>query len=117
MKQSSANTYQKKLLIALLILKPIAYFLKFNSCKLPFKEPRRMLLAPEMLMPNMLMSPNIHIELFLNKPALCKWILIRFFNKPDHTWSNKQGGADQNQNDPISIRITRKISGKLSLNI
>jgi hypothetical protein len=117
MKQNSANPYQKKLLIALLILKPINYFLRLKSCKLTFEKLLRALVALEILMADKQTIPTIQGKLYFKKPTLCNWIMIRFFTKPDRSWSNKQGGSDQNQTDPVSIRITSKISGKISLNI
>ncbi|SDM19625.1 4-amino-4-deoxy-L-arabinose transferase [Daejeonella rubra] len=80
MEQSSANPYQKKLLIALLILIPIAYFLRLNSYQLIFEEPRRALVALEMLLANNWMVPTTNGELYYNKPPLYNWVLIGFFS-------------------------------------
>jgi len=46
----SANFNQKKLLTAIITLIPIAYFLRLNSYQLIFEEPRRALVALEMLL-------------------------------------------------------------------
>jgi len=80
MEQSAANPYQKKLLIALLILIPIAYFLRLNSYQLIFEEPRRALVALEMLLADNWMVPTTNGELYYNKPPLYNWILIGFFS-------------------------------------
>ena len=80
MEQSPANPYQKKLLIALFILIPIAYFLRLNSYQLIFEEPRRALVALEMLLADNWIFPSTNGELYYNKPPLYNWILIGFFS-------------------------------------
>ena len=76
----SANFYQKKLLTALIILIPIAYFLRLNSYQLIFEEPRRALVALEMLLADNWIVPTTNGELYYNKPPLYNWILIGFMS-------------------------------------
>jgi 4-amino-4-deoxy-L-arabinose transferase-like glycosyltransferase len=80
MKQVSANFEEKKMLIALLILIPIAYFLRINSYQLLFEEPRRALVALEMLIADNWIVPTTNGTLYYNKPPLYNWVLIGFFS-------------------------------------
>ena len=79
MEHSSANFNQKKLLTAIAICIPIAYFLRLNSYQLLFEEPRRALVALEMLLADNWLIPTTNGELYYNKPPLYNWILIGFF--------------------------------------
>jgi 4-amino-4-deoxy-L-arabinose transferase-like glycosyltransferase len=76
----SANFNQKKLLTAIITLIPIAYFLRLNSYQLIFEEPRRALVALEMLLADNWIVPTTNGELYYNKPPLYNWILIGFMN-------------------------------------
>ncbi len=80
MKIGSANPDQKKLLTAIIILIPVAVFLRLNSYQLLFEEPRRALVALEMLIANNWLIPTTNGELYYNKPPLYNWILIGFMN-------------------------------------
>ncbi len=79
MENSSAKSHQKQLLIAIFILIPIAYFFRLNSYQLIFEEPRRALVALEMLLADNWIVPTTNAELYYNKPPLYNWILIGFF--------------------------------------
>lgn len=79
MDQGSAHFNEKKLLIAILIIIPIAYLLRLNSYQLLFEEPRRALVALEMQLANNWLIPTTNGELYYNKPPLYNWILIGFF--------------------------------------
>jgi 4-amino-4-deoxy-L-arabinose transferase-like glycosyltransferase len=80
MKTGSANLNQKKLLTTIIILIPIAFFLRLNSYQLLFEEPRRALVALEMLIADNWLIPTTNAELYYNKPPLYNWILIGFMN-------------------------------------
>lgn len=80
MKHVSANFDEKKMLLALLILIPIAYFLRINSYQLLFEEPRRALVALEMLIADNWIVPTTNGALYYNKPPLYNWILMGFFS-------------------------------------
>lgn len=80
MKIGSANLEQKKLLIAIAFLIPIAYFLHLNSYQLLFEEPRRALVALEMIISDNWIIPTTNGELYYNKPPLYNWVLIYFMN-------------------------------------
>ena len=80
MKIGSANLEQKNLLIAIAILIPIAYLLNLNSYQLLFEEPRRALVALEMMLSNNWLVPTTNGELYYNKPPLYNWVLIFFMN-------------------------------------
>lgn len=79
MENSSAKSCQKHLLTAVFILIPLAYFLRLNSYQLIFEEPRRALVALEMLLADNWIVPTTNAELYYNKPPLYNWILIGFF--------------------------------------
>lgn len=79
MENSAAKSYQKYLLTAILFLIPLAYFLRLNSYQLIFEEPRRALVALEMLLADNWIVPTTNGELYYNKPPLYNWILIGFF--------------------------------------
>lgn len=117
MEHNSANPCQNKLLIAQIILKPIAYFLRFNSFKLNLKYPRRVFVAIEMLLNFKWMVPTIYGDLSYNKSILSNWILIELISKPDRTRTNNQGGKDQNHTYPVSNGTRSKINGIFLLNI
>lgn len=78
MENSSAKSHQKQLLITIFVLIPIAYFLRLNSYQLIFEEPRRALVALEMLLAENWIVPTTNAELYYNKPPLYNWILIGF---------------------------------------
>ncbi len=80
MPPGSANFDQKRLLIAIAILIPIAYFLRLNSYQLLFEEPRRALVALEMLIADNWIVPTTNGELYYNKPPLYNWVLIGFMS-------------------------------------
>lgn len=80
MDTNSANFNQKKLLISIAIIIPVAYFLRLNSYQLIFEEPRRALVALEMLLADNWLIPTTNGELYYNKPPLYNWILIGFFS-------------------------------------
>lgn len=80
MQESSANFNQKKLLTAIILVIPLAYFLRLNSYQLIFEEPRRALVALEMLLADNLLVPTTNGELYYNKPPLYNWVLIGFFS-------------------------------------
>ena len=80
MKIGSANLEQKKLLLAIAFLIPIAYFLHLNSYQLLFEEPRRALVALEMIISDNWLIPTTNGELYYNKPPLYNWVLIYFMN-------------------------------------
>lgn len=80
MREPSAYFDERKLLIAILVLVPIAYFLRINSYQLLFEEPRRALVALEMLIAGDWIVPTTNGVLYYNKPPLYNWILIGFFN-------------------------------------
>ncbi len=80
MDETSANFNQKKLLIAISVLIPLAYFLRLNSYQLLFEEPRRALVALEMLIAGNWIVPTTNGELYYNKPPLYNWVLIGFFS-------------------------------------
>lgn len=79
MVNGAAKSYQKNLLAAILILIPLAYFLRLNSYQLIFEEPRRALVALEMLLADNWIVPTTNGELYYNKPPLYNWVLIAFF--------------------------------------
>lgn len=79
MENRAAKPYQKNLLTAILFLIPIAYFLHLNSYQLIFEEPRRALVALEMLLADNWLVPTTNGELYYNKPPLYNWVLIGFF--------------------------------------
>lgn len=79
MEPGSANFNQKKLLNALILIIPAAYFLRLNSYQLIFEEPRRALVALEMLLADNWLVPTTNGELYYNKPPLYNWVLIGFF--------------------------------------
>lgn len=76
MKTGSAYTEQKKLLVAIAIIIPMAYFLQLNSYQLLFEEPRRALVALEMILSDNWLIPTTNGELYYNKPPLYNWVLI-----------------------------------------
>ena len=76
MKTGSANTEQKNLLVAIAIITPMAYFLQLNSYQLLFEEPRRALVALEMMLSDNWLIPTTNGELYYNKPPLYNWVLI-----------------------------------------
>lgn len=78
MENSAAKSYQKNLLTAIFILIPLAYFLRLNSYQLIFEEPRRALVALEMLLADNWIVPTTNGELYYNKPPFYNWILIGF---------------------------------------
>lgn len=80
MKAYSAYLDQKRLLTAIIILIPVAFFLRLNSYQLLFEEPRRALVALEMLIADNWLIPTTNGELYYNKPPLYNWILIGFMN-------------------------------------
>ncbi|MEJ7780339.1 MAG: glycosyltransferase family 39 protein [Daejeonella sp.] len=80
MPPGSANFDQRRLLIAIAILIPIAFFLRLNSYQLLFEEPRRALVALEMLIADNWIVPTTNGELYYNKPPLYNWILIGFMS-------------------------------------
>lgn len=80
MKQPSVYFNEKKLLIALLVLIPVAYFLRINSYQLIFEEPRRALVALEMLISKDWLVPTTNGVPYYNKPPLYNWILTGFFS-------------------------------------
>jgi 4-amino-4-deoxy-L-arabinose transferase-like glycosyltransferase len=80
MKPGSANLEQKKLLIAIAFLIPLAFFLRLNSYQLLFEEPRRALVAIEMILSDNWLVPTTNGELYYNKPPLYNWVLVFFMN-------------------------------------
>lgn len=76
MRTGSASTEQKRLLIAIAILTPVAYLLYLNSYQLLFEEPRRALVALEMILSDNWLIPTTNGELYYNKPPLYNWVLI-----------------------------------------
>lgn len=80
MKIGSANLEQKNLLIAIAVLIPLAFFLNLNSYQLLFEEPRRALVALEMILSDNWLVPTTNGELYYNKPPLYNWVLIFFIN-------------------------------------
>ncbi len=76
MKIGSAHTEQKNLLVAIAIIIPMAYFLQLNSYQLLFEEPRRALVALEMILSDNWLIPTTNGELYYNKPPLYNWVLI-----------------------------------------
>ena len=80
MEPNSANFNQKKLLISIAIIIPLAYFLRLNSYQLLFEEPRRALVTLEMLLADNWLIPTTNGELYYNKPPLYNWILMGFFS-------------------------------------
>lgn len=63
----------------ILLLIPVAFFLHLNSYQLLFEEPRRALVALEMLIADNWMVPTTNGILYYNKPPLYNWVLIPFF--------------------------------------
>jgi hypothetical protein len=80
MENNSATFNQKKLLIAIAIVIPVAYFLRLNSYQLLYEEPRRALVALEMLLADNWLIPTTNGELYYNKPPLYNWVLIGFMS-------------------------------------
>ena len=68
MKIGSANLEQKKLLLAIAFLIPIPYFLHLNTYQLLFEEPRRALVALELIPSDDWLIPTTNGELYFNKP-------------------------------------------------
>ncbi len=69
----------KRLLLCILITAPFALFLNLNSYQLMFEEPRRALVALEMLISKNNIVPTTNGILYYNKPPLYNWLLILLF--------------------------------------
>lgn len=80
METGSANFSRKNLLTAIAIVVPLAYFLRLNSYQLLFEEPRRALVALEMLLADDWIVPTTNGTLYYNKPPLYNWVLIGFMS-------------------------------------
>lgn len=76
----SSAISEKRLLTAIAVIIPVAYFLRLNSYQLLFEEPRRALVALEMLLADNWIVPTTNGALYYNKPPLYNWILIGFMN-------------------------------------
>lgn len=67
-------------LALLILLYLITIFAPLNIIPLSFEEPRRGIVALEMMISGNYIVPTINQELYLNKPPIYNWLLISLFN-------------------------------------
>ncbi|WP_207428432.1 glycosyltransferase family 39 protein [Pedobacter sp. SYSU D00535] len=67
------------LVLCIIVLTPFALFLNLDSYQLSFEEPRRGLVAIEMLIRDNSLVPTTNGVLYYNKPPLYNWVLIVLF--------------------------------------
>ena len=68
--------HKKLIYAAILLLLPLAIFLPIGLLDLRFEEPRRGLVALEMMLRHNYVVPTIHGWVYLNKPPLFNWLII-----------------------------------------
>ncbi|MFW5760811.1 MAG: ArnT family glycosyltransferase [Cyclobacteriaceae bacterium] len=71
--------YKNYLLGLLILLYLVSIFAPLNVLPLSFEEPRRGIVALEMMISGNYIVPTINGELYLNKPPLYNWLLIGLF--------------------------------------
>ncbi len=76
---SALSKQEKSIFFAILLCIPLAFFLNLNSYQLIYEEPRRALIALEMILSGNNIVPTTNGYLYYNKPPLYNWVLIAFF--------------------------------------
>lgn len=79
MPSATSAPHYKRLLYAIAIAIPAALLVNIGSFQLAFEEPRRALVALEMLIRDNWIVPTTNGVLYYNKPPLYNWVLMAMF--------------------------------------
>lgn len=68
-----------RIILAIILLLPVAVFLYIDYFELRFEEPRRGIVSLEMILSGNYIVPHINGSLYYNKPPLFNWMIVGLF--------------------------------------
>ncbi len=79
-KHTAAPVSERFLITLILVLLPVALFWNLGLTPVRFEEPRRAVVALEMMVSGNYIMPTIHGDPYYNKPPLYNWVLTGLFH-------------------------------------